>query len=123
MKIFLYSTKKQTMAMAITSAVTSLFGQLPGPLVYGYLYDLSCTLHRDHDEKSGDCLQYDNELIKNLVMRFSACVIIVPLLVDAVLVLIVRQLDLYLEPPTPLLNAFNEAKRSEKREDTAETSV
>ena len=109
--------------MAITSAVTSLFGQLPGPLVYGYLYDLSCTLHRDQDDKSGDCLQYDNELIKNLVMRFSGCVIIIPLLVDAMLVLIVRNLDLYLEPPEQVLNAFNEAKKSEKGEDTAETSV
>ena len=85
--------------MAITSALSALFGQLPGPLVYGYLYDVSCTLFRDHDTDQGDCLQYDIESVKNYVMRFSAAISIIPLLADVVLVFVVRNLDLYLEPP------------------------
>ena len=110
------------MAMALMSAVTALLGQLPGPLVFGYLYDLSCTRFRDQESQTGDCLQYDNDLIKNRVVKFAAYVTIISLCLDVVLVFIVKksQLDLYLEPAPPI-NAFNEAK-SEKGEE-AETSV
>ena len=52
------------MAMALMSAITALFGQLPGPLVFGYFYDLSCIRFRDQENQAGDCLQYDNDLIK-----------------------------------------------------------
>ena len=109
--------------MALMSAVTALLGQLPGPLVFGYLYDLSCTRFRDQESQTGDCLQYDTELIKNHVVKFAACVTIISLCLDVVLVFIVKQgqLDLYLEPAPPI-NAFNEAEKSEKGEE-AETSV
>lgn len=85
--------------MAITSAMTALFGLLPGPLVYGYLYDISCTLFRDHDHNRGDCLQYDIESIKNYVMRLSGGLSVIPFCIDVALVLAVKNLNLYIEPP------------------------
>ncbi len=84
--------------MAITSAMTSLFAQLPAPLIYGYLYDISCTLFRDQEGEQGDCLQYDIESIANNIVRFSAGMSIVPLLADLALVGAVRKTNLYLEP-------------------------
>ena len=107
------------MAMAIMSAITALFGKFPGPLVYGFLYDLSCSRFRDEEGKTGECLQYDNDLIKKFVVKFAAFATIIPLVADVLLVYIVRKLNLYLEPP-PII-AFHEEKN--ENEEEAETSV
>lgn len=112
------------MALAVTSATLSLFGQLPGPLVYGYLFDISCKAFRSEDG-TGDCLQYDNEMIKNYVIRFSAMITIIPLILDIVLLFCVKNIDLYIEPinEIEMKTEDKEVGGGEEEEEEDETSV
>ena len=74
-----------------------------------WIFLLFFSLFRDQETGGGDCLQYDTEIVANLVMRLTAGLSIVPLLVDVALAYSVRDLNLYLEPMD-----FEE-KKSEKQ--------
>ncbi len=58
----------QAVSLALTSATLSLFGQFPSPLLYGHLFDKSCSEFRTDgaaiDSTSADCLHYDVDLLK-----------------------------------------------------------
>ena len=68
-----------------------------------------------NDDGSGDCVQYSNELLSTYIMKFSALFNCLPLIMDIVLVFLVKDLNLYLEPLDDL--------EHEQHHDDDETSV
>lgn len=111
----------QAVAMAIVSAATALFGQFPGPLFAGYLYDLSCEQFRQYEDGAGECLSYSIDSIKNWVIRLSAGLHIISLLGEVVIVFLARDLNLYAEPLNNLV--LNRTGRTENGEDQEETKL
>ena len=54
------SDKDRTVALGIQSLITRIFGQLPGPLAIGGIFDLNCILWQETGcGNRGSCLQYD----------------------------------------------------------------
>ena len=106
----------QAVAMAIVSAATALFGQFPGPLFAGYLYDLSCEQFRQYEDGIGECLSYSIDSIKNWVIRLSAGLHIISLIGEVIIVFLARDLNLYAEPLNNLI-----MKRDNNTEENQET--
>ena len=64
--------KDRTVALGIQSFMLRLFGQLPGPLVIGVIFDFNCILWEETDcGTRGACLEYDS-----LSLKYSIIVII-----------------------------------------------
>ena len=104
--------------MAIMSAATALFGHFPGPLFSGYLWDLSCNQFRQYEYGTGECLSYDIDSIKNYVIRLSAGLHIISLIVEIIIVFLARDLNLYLEPLNNLINYRSDAPKTKDEEET-----
>ena len=51
----------RSLGMGLQPIFTKLFGNLPGPLVYGYFIDKTCLLWSTTCGKQGNCLEYDVE--------------------------------------------------------------
>ncbi|KAI6650545.1 solute carrier organic anion transporter family member 4A1 [Oopsacas minuta] len=57
--------KDRTVALGIQSLITRIFGQLPGPLALGGIFDLNCVLWQETDcGTRGACLEYNRETLK-----------------------------------------------------------
>jgi hypothetical protein len=55
----------QALSFAIATVAMSMFAQLPAPLLYGHLFDVSCAEFRTNVcGRTGDCLHYDNDLFR-----------------------------------------------------------
>ncbi|KAK9498787.1 hypothetical protein O3M35_003346 [Rhynocoris fuscipes] len=61
----------KSVSIAITSTIFCLFSFIPGPIFYGMLLDLSCTVWGITCGKTGNCWLYDGQKMRYL-MNFTA---------------------------------------------------
>ena len=55
------SDEQRSLALGVQSAIFRLVGTIPGPLVFGALFDSSCLLWQDECGCRGNCWIYDND--------------------------------------------------------------
>ena len=70
--------KDRTVALGIQSLIVRVFGQLPGPLVLGGIFDLNCILWQETEcGTRGSCLEYNTESLKYSLVAFLSAGVIV----------------------------------------------
>ena len=70
--------KDRTVALGIQSLITRVFGQLPGPLTLGGIFDLNCILWQETEcGTRGACLEYNTEILKYSIVAFLSVGVIV----------------------------------------------
>ena len=63
--------KDRTVALGIQSLILRIFGQLPGPLVLGGIFDLNCILWQETEcGTRGACLEYNTESLRYSFVGF-----------------------------------------------------
>ena len=62
---------QRSLALGLSSAIYRVFGTIPGPLVFGLLFDTSCLNWQDDCGRRGNCWVYDNSQLSIRVLGFS----------------------------------------------------
>ena len=55
------SDEQRALALGLQSAIWRIFGAVPGPLLFGYLFDLSCAVWQEQCDRRGNCWIYHND--------------------------------------------------------------
>lgn len=61
----LFDTNLRTLALGVQWIFLRLLGTIPGPVIFGYLFDISCRikLPKCHDSEHSQCGLYSNKLL------------------------------------------------------------
>ena len=62
---------QRSLALGLNSAVYRVFGTVPGPLIFGALFDASCLAWQDNCGRRGNCWVHDNDQLSVSVLAFS----------------------------------------------------
>lgn len=54
------SDQQRPLALGLQSSIWRIFGAVPGPLLFGALFDLSCIVWQEECGRRGHCWVYDN---------------------------------------------------------------
>ena len=54
------SDEQRALALGFQSAMNRTLGNVPGPLIFGVLFDASCILWEEECGRRGNCLVYDS---------------------------------------------------------------
>ncbi|XP_065566800.1 solute carrier organic anion transporter family member 74D-like [Artemia franciscana] len=87
----------KSVALGMGNFLTSLFGFIPGPIIYGALIDKTCILWREDCSKKGNCWMYDPDRFQKTLHLLTGCIFLLGTLCDLVLCWFVKDLDLYSE--------------------------
>ena len=73
---------QRSLALGVQSAIWRVFGTVPGPLVFGALFDVACLQWQDPCEGDrGNCWIYDNMKLSIYAMSFGIpCILIAAIL-------------------------------------------
>ena len=55
------SDEHRALALGLQSAIWRIFGAVPGPLLFGYLFDLSCVVWQEQCDRHGNCWVYHTD--------------------------------------------------------------
>ena len=66
---------QRALALGIESSVTRAFGSVPGPLLFGLIFDVSCLLWQEECGRRGNCWVYDKQQLSYYIISlgFPAC--------------------------------------------------
>lgn len=62
---------QRSLALGLQSAIWRIFGTIPGPLIFGALFDSSCLQWQDECGNRGNCWIYDNRSLSIYAMSFG----------------------------------------------------
>lgn len=66
-------TKDKSLALGVAALVTSMFGFVPGPILFGAIMDSTCLVWNISCEEKGNCWFYDRDNFRYYVNLASAC--------------------------------------------------
>lgn len=59
------SDEQRALAIGLQSAIWRVFGAVPGPILFGGLFDLSCAVWQEECGRRGNCWLYHNDELSN----------------------------------------------------------
>ena len=62
---------QRALALGIQSSVTRTLGSVPGPLLFGLLFDVSCVLWQEECGRRGNCWVYDKQQLSYNVLSLG----------------------------------------------------
>lgn len=65
------SDEQRALALGCQSAFTRTFGNIPGPLIFGALFDASCILWEEECGRRGNCWLYDNDNLSIYIISLA----------------------------------------------------
>lgn len=83
------------MGQGFTLFTTSLFGLIPGPIIFGRIIDSTCSIWNNKCGHRGNCILYDPIKFRYYVHLSSAFFMAIGVLFDFLIWCNVRNLDLY----------------------------
>ena len=57
--------------MSLQSTIWRIFGAVPGPLLFGAIFDLSCTVWQEECGRRGNCWVHDNDKLSTYVVSIA----------------------------------------------------
>ncbi|XP_014214478.1 solute carrier organic anion transporter family member 4C1-like [Copidosoma floridanum] len=88
-------TRDKSLAQGIGLMVISLFGLIPGPILFGAIIDSTCLIWDMSCKKNGNCWFYHTSDFRYYVNLTSACLCIIGVMFDATVCYLSKDLDLY----------------------------
>ena len=67
--------EQRSLALGFISLISRLCGGVPGPLVAGYLFDLSCEYWQYECGERGNCWVYNNQTLSYFILGYSIIVL------------------------------------------------
>ncbi|XP_043271087.1 solute carrier organic anion transporter family member 74D isoform X2 [Venturia canescens] len=87
--------RDKSFAQGVTLTFVSLFGLIPGPIIFGALIDSTCLIWDHSCGAQGNCWYYDKEDFRYIINSVSATFILCSAILDGLLCYLARNLDLY----------------------------
>jgi len=87
--------RDKSLSMAFQVVFMSLLALLPSPIVYGALIDKSCILWQEECGDTTNCLLYNTENLRKIVMLFTAGIIFLAALCDVAVCYYAKDVDIF----------------------------
>ncbi|GAB6028157.1 hypothetical protein CHUAL_002367 [Chamberlinius hualienensis] len=106
----------KSLLMALLSAVTSLFGFIPGPIIYGAVVDSTCLLWDEKGcGKKGNCWLYNLDDLRYWFHGITMSCFAIAIILDLLIMRVVPEMNLYGDDPPSRVLSFSEAFLCKKK--------
>ena len=108
--------EQRTLALGVQSVLWRVFGTIPGPLLFGLVFDSACVYPQHKIGEMGNCWIYDNEKLSYYALAFSLCA--------ALLAALFAGLSWFTYPKERTVKSDEESKNNESaHSDPSDTST
>ena len=87
--------RDKVFAKGFASFTASLFGSIPGPIIFGRIIDSTCLIWNENDGQQGNCLLYDPVKFRYYVHLTSAFFTLIAVVFEFLIWCYTKDLDLY----------------------------
>merc|ERR1719228_1032853 len=100
--------RDKALSMAFQIVCLSLLAMLPSPIVFGAIIDTTCILWQQECGETTNCLLYDTDALRQLIMLITAGIMLVGVLPDGGVWYYAKNLEIF--PKEEIINTENESK-------------
>ena len=100
--IRIVAEEQRTLALGFQSLIWRMLGTIPGPLLFGALFDTSCVYWQDDCGKRGNCWVYDNTSLANLAFNLGTVALTIALVFYIATWLTYPKRELHKSPQHPI---------------------